>query len=313
MLKIGMKRMRRLLTAVVMLISIGAMINVGSTSGSLRLYVDPPRVTGLVGNTFTVDIMVEDVEDLFTWQIIMRWDSVALSCNSISYGDFMDQARYGSGLGLNTYAGWTNVTVKENIGYFAAGMSILIHDDYNSEVNVISSIAGYALYLTTPLTNSYTVAANGQVDTYPGTTPSQERIMSNWLMCGMLTSQTAAGAYGSGWLATIEFQVLSRTETALNISLDYPTYTYLLDHNGFDIPIPGGPEDGRFIPAPPEDLNGDGWVDIFDLCQVAIHYGETGTPGWIPEDFTGSTPYVPDGKVDIYELAAVAQKYGLSV
>lgn len=311
MLNIGMKRIGSLLTAVTTLILIGAMINVGSTSGSTRLYVDPPRVTGLVDNTFTVDIMVEDVEDLFTWQIYMFWDSSALTCNEVYFGDFMDQPRYGSGLGLDSYAGWDNVTVKENMDYFEVGMSVVIHDDYNSENNVISSISGYALYLATPLTNDYTVAAHGQVDTYPGTSPGTT-IKTGSVMTGEMTSKPASGAYGSGWLATIEFQVLSATETALDMSSAYPDYTYFIDHNGLDI-LPIIVEDGRFIPAPPEDLNGDGWIDIFDLCQVAIHYGETGTPGWIPEDFTGPTPYEPDGVVDLRELTAICLKYGSSV
>lgn len=310
MLSIRMKRVRSLLVIVAVLVLLAAMINVGLGAGSTRLYVDPPVVTGYLGGTFTVDIMVEDVEDLFTWQVMMLWTGSALKCNSITYGDFMQQARDGSGISSDAAAGQKEVYVS-SITYFDAGMSVRIYDDSNSEENVIASILGYKLTMASDLAHTYTVGAHGQIDTYPGTTPSS-RIESTWLMAGEMTSVTSAGAYGSGWLATIEFEVLSETATDLDIFSNYPDYTYLLDRTGWDIPDVTV-EDGEYITPPPEDLNCDGWIDIFDLCQVALHYGETGTPGWIPEDFTGPTPYEPDGIVDLRELTAICLKYGTAV
>jgi len=46
-------------------------------------------------------------------------------------------------------------------------------------------------------------------------------------------------------------------------------------------------------------------VDIFDISSVAIHWGETGTPGWIPADLN------KDGVIDISDLSMVAVKFGM--
>jgi len=272
MLNIGIKRMRSLLTAVIALILLGAMIDLGSTSGSTRLYVDPPNATAKVGQTFNVDIMVQDVDDLFTWQILMEWSGSSLKCNRFTYGNFMQQAREGSVIGSDAPAGQKNVTVAGYIDRFSAGESVRIYDDFNSENNKIESIIGYRLIMQNNLANTYTVAAHGKVDTYPGTSKSS-RIEPSWLMCGEMTSLPSAGADGSGWLATIQFQVLAETATVLNMSKNYPAYTYLLDSMGVDIEIPGGPEDGRYLPPWKEDINVDGSIDIFDISSIGIDWG----------------------------------------
>jgi hypothetical protein len=202
MLNIRMKGKRSLLTAVAAFFLIGAMIDLGSTSDSTTLYVDPPSVLGAVGGTITVDIMIEDVSNLFTWQVLMTWSSSALTCNGVVYGDFMQQARSGSYMTSDAASGQCDVYVIDP-SYFAAGMDVLIYDDSNSETNNIASMIGTKLTMGTALQHTYTVADHGKVDTYPGTTPAS-RIETGWLTAGEMTSQSAAGAYGSGWLATIE-------------------------------------------------------------------------------------------------------------
>jgi hypothetical protein len=38
-------------------------------------------------------------------------------------------------------------------------------------------------------------------------------------------------------------------------------------------------------PKPPVyDLNGDGRVNVMEMVMIGNHWGETGAPGWIPED-----------------------------
>jgi hypothetical protein len=114
-------------------------------------------------------------------------------------------------------------------------------------------------------------------------------------------------------LCTVTFKVLSETPTTLNITgyvggiwLTY--YQCCVDYPNKHIPEV---ESGYYIGAPwPEDINGDGWVDIFDLSSVAIHYGEEGSPGWIPEDLWGEYGE-PDGAIDIWDLTRVCIKYGL--
>ena len=51
------------------------------------------------------------------------------------------------------------------------------------------------------------------------------------------------------------------------------------------------------------DVNGDGVVDDADLQCVADHMGETGPPGWIPEDVN------KDGVVNVLDLILVGQHH----
>ena len=47
------------------------------------------------------------------------------------------------------------------------------------------------------------------------------------------------------------------------------------------------------------DVNDDGEINILDLTQISLHFGETGSPGWIPADVDD------DGEVDSVDLALV--------
>ena len=126
----------------------------------------------------------------------------------------------------------------------------------------------------------------------------------------------ARGVPGSGWLATIEFEVVSEAWSVIDISSNYyvepPAYptTTILNDDLVDIEMT--PEDAYFIvvPSPWEsDINADGRIDIRDLAMVAGHYGEG--PDYVgPEDCSGPTPGTPDGYVDLYDLAYVALDYG---
>jgi hypothetical protein len=57
---------------------------------------------------------------------------------------------------------------------------------------------------------------------------------------------------------------------------------------------------------PPWDINQDGKVDYLDMSMLVCHYGESGTPGWIPEDVND------DGKVNYLDISLVVVHYGES-
>ena len=54
--------------------------------------------------------------------------------------------------------------------------------------------------------------------------------------------------------------------------------------------------------AAPEDVTGDGRVDIIDLVTVAHLFGQRGPPGFSPADLNR------DGAVDIVDLVRVARR-----
>jgi len=60
------------------------------TAGPTMLNVDPPEIvdtTLTTGKEFTVDITVNDVNDLFNWQIMLSFNPKVLQCTGASYPD----------------------------------------------------------------------------------------------------------------------------------------------------------------------------------------------------------------------------------
>ena len=52
------------------------------------------------------------------------------------------------------------------------------------------------------------------------------------------------------------------------------------------------------------DVNEDGVIDTQDIVRVGMHWGETGTPGWIREDVNS------DGKVDTQDIVIIGMHWG---
>lgn len=127
-------------------------------------------------------------------------------------------------------------------------------------------------------------------------------VINNTAGCvyGLDSIMIGGGASGSGTLANVTFHCLGKGDTYLTF-----VDTYLVDSN-FD-PIPHNTVDGyveqRWIP---EDINGDGSVDISDITIAAIAFGSRpGDPNWNP-----IADVCQDGIIDIFDLVTIAIHYG---
>jgi hypothetical protein len=58
------------------------------------------------------------------------------------------------------------------------------------------------------------------------------------------------------------------------------------------------------VTRPPWDVNGDHVIDVLDLTAIGSHWGERGTPGWIPEDAN------QDGVIDVGDTVIVGAHWG---
>jgi hypothetical protein len=56
--------------------------------------------------------------------------------------------------------------------------------------------------------------------------------------------------------------------------------------------------------GPTWDINNDGITDALDVSLLVAHYGEEGTPGWIPEDIN------KNGIVDAFDVSYLVASYG---
>jgi hypothetical protein len=51
------------------------------------------------------------------------------------------------------------------------------------------------------------------------------------------------------------------------------------------------------------DINKDGAVNILEMTSITQHWGETGTPGWIPQDVNN------DGIINSLDMIIVGQHW----
>ena len=51
------------------------------------------------------------------------------------------------------------------------------------------------------------------------------------------------------------------------------------------------------------DVNGDGRVNVLDMIRIGMHWGETGSPGWIPEDVN------QDGVINVLDMILVGMNW----
>jgi len=63
----------------------------GGGSGTTRVYVKPPSLIELtrINETFTVNICVENITDLYTWEIGLDWSPTVLECTDFREGPFL--------------------------------------------------------------------------------------------------------------------------------------------------------------------------------------------------------------------------------
>jgi len=82
--------------------------NISSTlENSTILFVNPETLTVDVGQTFSVDIYVSNVIDLYGWEFKLRWNLTLLDALNITEGDFLRS--YGDTLfviNVNNTEGW---------------------------------------------------------------------------------------------------------------------------------------------------------------------------------------------------------------
>jgi hypothetical protein len=71
---------------------------------------------------------------------------------------------------------------------------------------------------------------------------------------------------------------------------------------GYQYPVASFPCTTSTTPA--WDVNGDGSINMGDIVAVGLHWGETGTPGWIPEDVN------KDGSINMGDIVVIGLHWG---
>ena len=163
-----------------------------------------------------------------------------------------------------------------------------VSEQFDIDINIIGGkdVRGYKVTIQYDSTSlqyvSHTHSDYLSDEVFEGPTVSKQGQVS------FSNASLADAGSGDGTLATITFQVISRTESTISLSAT------LSNSNGERIPFLV--VSGKVI-EPPWDVNGDGTVDILDLSFVAARFGQ--------EDQT-EADINRDGVVDIKDLITVA-------
>ena len=97
---------------------------------------------------------------------------------------------------------------------------------------------------------------------------------------------------------------------ALNAATGAEIWHY--DHGGASPSVAGGVvytvAEGKVwafeADTPAWDVNGDGSINVLDLSRVGDRFGETGAPGWIPEDINR------DGVINVLDMSVIGDHFG---
>lgn len=67
-------------------LSFPAFLSKASATNGTTLYIDPPTTQGIsVGGTFTVNVTVSNVPDLYSWQAKVLFNATVLACTNVAY------------------------------------------------------------------------------------------------------------------------------------------------------------------------------------------------------------------------------------
>jgi hypothetical protein len=317
-----------------------------ATAQTGTLHVDPSLVKDVpIGSTFTVDIKVADIQNLYTWQIKLLFDPTVLQCNGATYPSD------------HVFAGQPNVPVTpiidNSIGFVLYGCSLMgaatpftgsgklcritfqvialgesdlkfstpygrdtyLLDD-NLDAITVTIQDGFFTNLPTP---SHDVAVTGL--TLSSDHPKQGTSVSigvTVLNNGSVTETFDVKLYyDSNLIATQTVTLAAGDSSILTFTWDttsVPLGSYTIKAEA--TPVPGETlidNNVKTAPimvispvAPSTDINGDGKVDMQDIGLAARAFGETpGRPRWDPRMDING-----DEVINLKDLVLIAKDFG---
>jgi hypothetical protein len=154
-----------------------------------------------------------------------------------------------------------------------------------------SSIGAVSNYTLAHVTSYHTIAASFLGDTCPITATAGAG--------GTISpSGTIAVNYGNSQSFTITPDGIHRI---LNVTVDGSTVGAVSSYTFTNVTAAHAIT-ASFVPA--WDLNGDHNCNIGDVVKVGLKWGQTGSPGWIPEDVS------PNGAIDIGDVVVIGLYWG---
>lgn len=304
-----------------------------------KLYVYPPEIidpTIVPGDTFTLDIMVENVQNLYGYEFHLGYNTAVLTCFGVLVHPVQGEMSF-----------MTKFSVDDWIG------DVFVNVTYIPPANPISTIPPLALVTLyfkvdamgiseLPLTDTKLVDPSGNPiphetgDGYfqsvtrdvavTNVVPSKTTIYEGKKINISVTVENQGDYFNETFDVTVFYEDTPiGTQTVHDLPIGQsttllftwntvglpPCGNYTLKAEAESVPYEMDLADNTFIDGKVRiklmgDVNGDCVVDLYDLTAVALAFSSrTGDPNWNPEaDFT------EDGMIDIFDLVVVTINYG---
>jgi len=248
------------------LLTVGATgLGQAPSDGQLSL----PDLTANVGQSLSVDVSISLTAASRGIQVGLTFDPAVLRCDSIDYSD-------------NFYTTWAkNNGVKDLV--FTSPTCDNTTGTVTDIVHIITSGSGGATGSGVIETVHFTVLTNGlsPLAFYDVLVSNDDVVHTQALAVLLVNGQVSVGPTRT--------PTGTPTLTAMSGVSSTPTAT----------PTPSSSPTGVPAQCLHTDLNGDGWVNVLDQVSVGAHWGETGSPGWIPQDIN------LDGRVNVLDLVVI--------
>ncbi len=344
-----MRRSYCSLVLIFLMLSFPTLFLQASAVDGTTIFVDPASVHDVsVGNSFTVDLSVADVADLFTWQIKLLYDPTVLNCTSADYP--------ATGYIFEGHAVIPVVpTIDNTVGFVTFGAS-LVGADIASGSGImcqitfeVMAVGESSLAYSTPYGGD-TFLLDGTLSEIPATvqhgyftnvpTPTHDIIVTELTLSDNRPRE--------GDVVSIGVTVLNNgtlTET-FDVEVSYDTVLIgtqtvsLLDAGNTDslvftwnttgVPLGSHTIKAEALPVEGEmnllnnvltkpvtvisatalntDINGDGIVNMVDIGLAAVAFGTK--PG--DERWNPNADVDGDGEITIIDIATIARDFGKS-
>ena len=305
-----------------------------------KLAVDPPVIidpTLLPPATFSINVTIADVRDLYGYEFNLTYDPNILICLQVQVHDVLGETHYVPNQNIDNTVGFVFVSVA----YYSPAVPLDI-DAPTPLVTIKYRVKALGATNLT-LTNTHLVDSLGQpithethdgffqslivdvaivelyalpTDFYKGQSTNVTVTVMNQ---GNSTQTFSVNIYyNSTLMTTLNFVGLA-PDTNASATFEWSTIAvtwgrYILSAQTPPLPYETDIADNAFVDGIikvkiPGDINGDDTVDIYDALLAAAAFGSTpGDPNWNPAaDLNG------DGIVDIYDIITLAKYFGTKI
>jgi len=219
-------------------------------SSSTTVLADPPHVLNAslqAASTFTVNVNISDVSDLFTWQINLNWNASILNVSRILPGEFLARS--------------VNETSSEALG------GLVINSTDNAQ--------GYSLFAESILANVTGISGNGTLVSIEFLVLDYGWTHLNLTVTGDFPTTLLDSAGTNMTIATANGYFSNKIPGDIDGDKDVDPF----DFSEFRVAY--GSKGPPQVPTPDlnynlqADLDLDGDVDPFDFSTFRVNYGAT--------------------------------------